>query len=240
MVFVVNNSMKLSSQAEGSTVTQLNGNATIPKSPSFHSGLDLVANKSINISKFSFASSTGSQEERSTMNSNGNNMRMTSSSSQPDQNSQTIFSFSKFFSNANPLNNLNIASGISSSIRQTQQPQNSGQMNQINQQNQANNQMNQNQLNQMNGNYYKTSNVSTMGYSKQTDAMKYTSNTSSSINNMYSLSAANIASSAGPPITFFNKHQQQHSSPSRARDRNLFDKVPNQDLQALPPMKGLI
>lgn len=238
MVFVVNNSMKLSSQAEGSTVTQLNGNATIPKSPSFHSGLDLVANKGINISKFTFAPNTASQDERSTMNSNGNNMRMTSSSSQPDQNSQTIFSFSKFFSNANPLNNLNIASGISSSIRQPPQPQNSSQMNQMNQHNQVN-QMNQNQLNQMNGNYYKPNNVSTMSYGKQTDAMKYTSNTTSSMNSMYSMSTANNASNAGPPTSFFNKHHQQHSSPSRARDRNLFDKVPNQDAQALPPIKGL-
>lgn len=33
--------------------------------------------------------------------------------------------------------------------------------------------------------------------------------------------------------------QQSHGSPSRARDRNNFDKVPsNQDVQQLPQLKG--
>lgn len=33
--------------------------------------------------------------------------------------------------------------------------------------------------------------------------------------------------------------QQSHGSPSRARDRNTFDKVPcNQDVQQLPLLKG--
>jgi hypothetical protein len=60
-------------------------NVNIPKSPSFHSGLDLVAgtgNKFVNISKFNFASND----------MNGNN-KTTAGEQQPSQ--QTIFSFTK-------------------------------------------------------------------------------------------------------------------------------------------------
>lgn len=57
----------------------------IPKSPSFHSGLDLVAgtgHKYVNISKFNFANDM-----------NGNNNKTTASDQQSNQ--QTIFSFTK-------------------------------------------------------------------------------------------------------------------------------------------------
>lgn len=60
-------------------------NSNIPKSPSFHSGLDLVAgtgNKYVNISKFSFASND----------MNGNNNKTTA---EQQSNQQTIFSFTK-------------------------------------------------------------------------------------------------------------------------------------------------
>lgn len=57
----------------------------IPKSPSFHSGLDLVAghNKYVNISKFNFANDM-----------NGNN-KTTTAADQQQSNQQTIFSFTK-------------------------------------------------------------------------------------------------------------------------------------------------
>lgn len=51
---------------------------------------------------------------------------------------------------------------------------------------------------------------------------------------------------APSPITLAqSQHQQQfqqaHGSPSRARDRNLFDKVPsNQDVVQLPMLKGCL
>lgn len=61
-------------------------NFVIPKSPSFHSGLDLVAghNKYVNISKFNFANDM-----------NGNNNKTTTAADQQQSNQQTIFSFSK-------------------------------------------------------------------------------------------------------------------------------------------------
>jgi hypothetical protein len=77
--------MKVSSTPEDEKI-ELKLNANIPKSPSFHSGLDLVANtgnKYANISKFNFASDM-----------NGNNNKSTTASG--DQSSQqTIFSFTK-------------------------------------------------------------------------------------------------------------------------------------------------
>lgn len=60
-------------------------NTNIPKSPSFHSGLDLVAgNKYVNISKFNFANDM-----------NGNNKQNATTAEQQQSNQQTIFSFSK-------------------------------------------------------------------------------------------------------------------------------------------------
>jgi beta-lactamase regulating signal transducer with metallopeptidase domain len=94
--------MKLSAQlspdnddAEPSSLEEQKFNANIPKSPSFHSGLDLLVagsnNKYVNISKFNFANDD----------MNGNNKTSSSVSSAGDQqqqqqsNQQTIFSFSK-------------------------------------------------------------------------------------------------------------------------------------------------
>jgi hypothetical protein len=79
--------MKLSSTApEDEKIEQHKLNANIPKSPSFHSGLDLVAgtgNKYVNISKFNFANDM-----------NGNNNKSTAGGDQ-QSNQQTIFSFTK-------------------------------------------------------------------------------------------------------------------------------------------------
>lgn len=77
--------MKLSSTGDDK-VEQHKLNANIPKSPSFHSGLDLVAgtgNKFVNISKFNFANDM-----------NGNNNKSTTAGSD-QQSNQTIFSFTK-------------------------------------------------------------------------------------------------------------------------------------------------
>lgn len=77
--------MKLASTASDDDKIEHKLNANIPKSPSFHSGLDLVAstgNKYVNISKFSFANDM-----------NGNNNKTTAGEQQSNQ--QTIFSFTK-------------------------------------------------------------------------------------------------------------------------------------------------
>lgn len=96
MVFVSGNAtMKLSAQLspdndDAPTLDdQLKLNSNIPKSPSFHSGLDLVAgnNKYVNISKFNFAND---------MNGNNKTSNATTASADHQQSSQqTIFSFSK-------------------------------------------------------------------------------------------------------------------------------------------------
>lgn len=77
--------MKVASTASADEKVEHKLNANIPKSPSFHSGLDLVAgagNKYVNISKFNFANDM-----------NGNNNKTTAADQQPNQ--QTIFSFTK-------------------------------------------------------------------------------------------------------------------------------------------------
>lgn len=77
--------MKLSSTTTEDEKVEHKVNFNIPKSPSFHSGLDLVANtgsKYVNISKFNFANDM-----------NGNNNKTTASDQQSNQ--QTIFSFTK-------------------------------------------------------------------------------------------------------------------------------------------------
>lgn len=88
MVFVSSssNAMKVSSSQLLSTddePIEQKLNVNIPKSPSFHSGLDLVAgNKYVNISKFNFANDM-----------NGNNK--TTAAEQQQSSQQTIFSFTK-------------------------------------------------------------------------------------------------------------------------------------------------
>lgn len=77
--------MRVASTAADDDKIEHKLNVNIPKSPSFHSGLDLVAgqgNKYVNISKFNFANDM-----------NGNNNKTTASDQQSNQ--QTIFSFTK-------------------------------------------------------------------------------------------------------------------------------------------------
>ena len=86
MVFVSGNAMKVSSShlllSTDDEPIEQKINVNIPKSPSFHSGLDQVAgNKYVNISKFNFANDM-----------NGNN-KTTAAEQQSSQ--QTIFSFTK-------------------------------------------------------------------------------------------------------------------------------------------------
>lgn len=79
--------MKVSSTTSDDEKVEHKVNANIPKSPSFHSGLDLVAgtgNKHVNISKFSFANDM-----------NGINNKTTASDGQQSNQQQTIFSFTK-------------------------------------------------------------------------------------------------------------------------------------------------
>lgn len=113
MVFVVNNTMKLSSKPTNEAELNENSNnynilsiSSIPKSPSFHSGLDLVANnKDFDLLEFDFPSvattaSVGSLDIYSNLNinMNGNNQKETATSAESsalNQQQQTIFSFSK-------------------------------------------------------------------------------------------------------------------------------------------------
>lgn len=77
--------MRVASTAPDDEKIEHKLNVNIPKSPSFHSGLDLVAgtgNKFVNISKFNFANDM-----------NGNNNKTTAGDQQSNQ--QTIFSFTK-------------------------------------------------------------------------------------------------------------------------------------------------
>lgn len=101
MVFVT--TMKLSARLSSDNIVddvppledQQKFNSNIPKSPSFHSGLDLVAgnNKYVNISKFNFSNDM-----------NGNN-KTTADQQQASQ--QTIFSFSKVNLEFSSKSNLN-------------------------------------------------------------------------------------------------------------------------------------
>lgn len=78
--------MKVSSTVPDDEIIDHKLNVTIPKSPSFHSGLDLVAgagSKYINISKFNFVNDM-----------NGNTNKTVASNNQ-QANQQTIFSFTK-------------------------------------------------------------------------------------------------------------------------------------------------
>lgn len=78
--------MKLASTTPNNEKTEQKLSVNIPKSPSFHSGLDLVASaghKYVNISKFNFSNDM-----------NGNNSNKTTASDQ-QSNQQTIFSFTK-------------------------------------------------------------------------------------------------------------------------------------------------
>lgn len=69
---------------------KLNNIVNIPKSPSFHSGLDLVAgnNKYVNISKFNFANDMNGNNKTS-------NTTTAAAGDHQQQSSQTIFSFTK-------------------------------------------------------------------------------------------------------------------------------------------------
>lgn len=85
--------MKVASTASSDEKVEHKLNVNIPKSPSFHSGLDLVAstgNKYVNISKFNFAND---------MNGNNNNNKSTAAEQQSNQ--QTIFSFTKVRTSSN-------------------------------------------------------------------------------------------------------------------------------------------
>lgn len=145
----------------------------------------------------------------------------------------------QFFTQSNPLNNLNITSSIPPILQR---------------QNSAPNQQ-QPVANQINGDFYKPGNV------HRTAAPSHaTPSTAGEIHRKYSLPMSTLSSQpmvsassfsqqmmrkqSAPSIqsmTSSQQHfqQQPHGSPSRARDRNNFDKAPsNQEVQQLPLLKG--
>lgn len=229
--------MKVSSAVPGDEIIDQKLNVTIPKSPSFHSGLDLVAgagSKYVNISKFNFVND---------MNGNNNNTVA--------NNQQTIFSFTKvcaldsgysfsrnfinlfqFFTQSNPLNNLNISSSIPPLL---QRP------------NSATDQQQQKHIQQL-----RSQSAGNERNAAQSVSTSNSSTTSGEIHRKYSLpmnTMPKLSASFNPllarkqsapniqPISAVK--QLPHSSPSRARDRNNFDKVPTaQDVQQLPLLKG--
>lgn len=267
MVFVVNNTMKLSSQQSDCKSEphqqQPNSKQNIPKSPSFHSGLDLVANNKFvnNISKFNFTSSSSSsasvsaaEEEQHyldskedninslyAMNGNNNTNNKTSAGGgAPDQ--QSLFSFTKFFTNSNPLNNLNITGNLSLNRQPQQQPQQQQQ-----QQQQPPPQLQQQiQSNQINGDYYKYNN--NMNKPMQ---MPPTNVSNATLQSSYTSVANFVARKQKEQQQSYQQQYQQsqqqlsqqqqvQGSPNRARDRNLFDKMPSPlDVQPLPLLKGV-
>lgn len=252
--------MRVASTAPDDEKIEHKLNVNIPKSPSFHSGLDLVAgtgNKFANISKFNFANDM-----------NGNNNK-TTPGDQQQSNQQTIFSFTKvcmrcrneflsasltfwvvfifqFFTQSNPLNNLNITSSIPPILQR---------------QNSAPAPQHQHQQ-QNGGDFYKPNNVhKTVASSAPPSHQQPTPSTAGEIHRKYSLPMNTLSSQpmvstssfsqllmrkqSAPSIQSMAPSQQQlqqqpHGSPSRARDRNQFDKIPtNQDVQQLTPLKGL-
>lgn len=107
MVFVINNGMKLSAQPEAdniniaaNTTSNISLNipgSSIPKSPNFHSGLDLVANnRHIDSFKFDYPTEENNQIFTNIMSNNQKEAPMPTTSDIPStQQQQTIFSFSK-------------------------------------------------------------------------------------------------------------------------------------------------
>lgn len=163
-------------------------------------------------------------------------------------------SFFQFFTQSNPLNNLN---SITSSIPPILQRQNSAPTVPQNHQ----------PSNQLNGDFYKPNNIQKTVAQSAPSAHQPTPSTAGEIHRKYSLPMNTmpsqpmvpssytqrkqsapiihpIAQSSQPPL--FQPQQQlqhqlqpPHGSPSRARDRNQFDKVPtSQDVQQLPFLKG--
>lgn len=151
----------------------------------------------------------------------------------------------QFFTQSNPLNNLNIASSIPPILqRQNSAP--------TQQQSQAPTQ------NQSNGDFFKLNKTVAQPVPS---AQRPTPSTAGEIHRKFSLPMNTLSSqpmvatsSYMPPMMrkqsaptihpIVSSSQQQfqqqpHSSPSRARDRNNFDKVPLiQDVQQLPFLKG--
>lgn len=160
----------------------------------------------------------------------------------------------QFFTQSNPLNNLNITSSIPPIL----QRQNSAPIAQQHHQGQ------QQQQNQMNGDFYKPNNVhKTVAQSVSTSQHNPMQTTVGEIHRKYSLPMNTMPTQPMVPTSSYNppmmrkqsaptihpiapSQQQQfqqppHGSPSRARDRNTFDKLPTaQDVQQLPLLKGCL
>lgn len=156
----------------------------------------------------------------------------------------------QFFTQSNPLNNLNITSSI---VPPLLQRQNSAPQSQQQQQQQQTTQFND---------IYKINNVNKHPIttsSGQPDLQRKYSLPVNSLPMQPTTSPHNLAHQVHPPPNIVRKqsapaitpsqsvlqsqsHQQsqiQQGSPSRARDRNLFDKVSsNQDVTQLPLLKG--
>jgi hypothetical protein len=192
----------------------------------------------------------------------------------------------QFFTQSNPLNNLNITSSI---VPPLLQRQNSAPTSQQPPQSHQNQTQSQNQFND----FFKPNNVNKQPTTVASGGAAITSSPGPpDLQRKYSLPMSTIASQSSiapaipptmsqPSSTFNKQHQQalliqpphhmmrkqsaptisstllssqapaiitqsqtqyqavQHGSPSRARDRNLFDKVPtNLDVTQLPPLKG--
>jgi hypothetical protein len=151
-------------------------------------------------------------------------------------NSLADFPF-QFFTQSNPLNNLNITSSIPP-ILQRQNSAPTPQHPNVSQ----------------NGDFYKPNNT----IHKTAAAPHPPASTAAELQRKFSLPMNTMSSQPLIPATSFNPpmmrkqsaptiqsmapSQQQmlpHGSPSRARDRNYFDKVPSsQDVQQLPLLKG--
>lgn len=164
----------------------------------------------------------------------------------------------QFFTQSNPLNNLNITSSIPPIL----QRQNSAPSAQQNQQQQQ-----QHQQNQLNGdNFYKPNNINkppvvqstsneiqrkySLPMSSTTAMPSITQATPSSALHQHQFQQSTILRKQSAPSMASTQVQFQfqdvqpaiiHGSPNRARDRNLFDKMPSsQDVQQLQLLKGAI
>lgn len=158
-------------------------------------------------------------------------------------------SWLQFFTQSNPLNNLNITSSIPPIL----QRQNSAPAPQQHHPSPS--------QNQLNGDFYKPNNVNKTVAQSTPASHHPTPSTAGEIHRKYSLPMNTMSTQPMAPQSSFPQMmrkqsaptihpiaatqqqqqflQQSHGSPSRARDRNSFDKVPsNQDVQQLPLLKG--
>lgn len=153
----------------------------------------------------------------------------------------------QFFTQSNPLNNLNIASSIPPILQRPSSASEQQQRLQSLPQGHANGDLQKQSLAQRNvaqpnqASYKSASSTASEIQRKYSLPMNTLSN-QPMVSSSLSFNPSLIRKQSAPNIhPISSVKQQPHSSPSRARDRNNFDKVPTaQDVQQLSLLKGYL